>query len=457
MASPKVWGPRRRKPSSGRTSRPWIVVVRYSDGKKEQKTFPATPEGKEAAEDYAAAKRLEVRAAAPALEVDRNVTVADYSARWLRRGAPKWKRGTYLQYETNVRVHIVPALGRMRVRDIHQQHLVGFLTDLLLSGLAKSTVQTLFSITRKMLKKAKFEGLVPSDPTSGVWAEVPVSGDSTGARMKAMTREQLGQFTDAVIASRLSDTLTMLWLTAAGTGMRIGEVVALRVEDLKLDKGSILVHKNLAPERYGTLEERLSTTKTSKEREVELGASLLGLLREYVKGAAPTRWLFPDEDGVPPTRNVIRYAFDKLKEAAGLPEHLTPHGLRHTYASLTLASGASIVWVANQLGHSDPAMTLRVYAWAIPSADRRWASLLDDTMSRGNWRPSATIIKVEAAVIEPNATYKQGALVSVCRTDGTPADTPRTEVSYLAQPVQPADSTKDDQKPQVGDQWRHGR
>lgn len=454
IVTARVWGPRRRKAGPGRKSRPWVVTVRYADGARELKSFKATPGGKEAADDYAAAKRLEVRAAAPALEIDRNIKLADYGARWLRRSAPKWKRGTVLQYETTTRVHIFPALGAMRVRDVHQQHIANFLTDLIVNGMAKSTAHTVFAILRKMLKKAKFEGVITNDPTAGIWAEVPASEETVSSRTKAMGREQLGRFLDSVTSSDLGEALSMFYLTASGTGMRVGELVALTVADVQLERASIRVHKNLTPERYGSIEDRLDSTKTAKEREVELGATLVGVLRGYVKGADPHRWLFPDPAGAPLSRNVIRYSFDKLRDAAGLPGHLTPHSLRHTYASLSLAGGASVVWVANQLGHSTPTMTLDVYAWAIPSGDRRWAGLLDDTMSPENRRPLATIIGVNASVLRPDSTVPQEALNSVGPQASTLDVPPRSESSDLEPPVSSAEPSNSAGIPPGGDRWR---
>ena len=70
---------------------------------------------------------------------------------------------------------------------------------------------------------------------------------------------------------------------------------------------------------------------------------------------------------------------------ASLPEHFTPHSLRHTYASLMLSKGAKLLWVSRQLGHADPSITLRVYGWALPDEDNvNVASLLDSVRPVAN-------------------------------------------------------------------------
>jgi hypothetical protein len=94
------------------------------------------------------------------------------------------------------------------------------------------------------------------------------------------------------------------------------------------------------------------------------------------QGRGEREWLFPNEEGNPMDESRVRKAFKRALKAATLPEFRL-YDLRHTYASLLLAANAPITYVSAQLGHANPATTLRYYARWIPSKGRRWADLLD--------------------------------------------------------------------------------
>jgi integrase len=87
-------------------------------------------------------------------------------------------------------------------------------------------------------------------------------------------------------------------------------------------------------------------------------------------------WVFPSLTGTPVEERNVRHVFHRVLEHAGLP-HMRIHDLRHTYASLLLQAGAPITYVSAQLGHRDAAITLRVYAHALPTASLREVDRLD--------------------------------------------------------------------------------
>jgi hypothetical protein len=130
---------------------------------------------------------------------------------------------------------------------------------------------------------------------------------------------------------------------------------------------------------------RVKPTKTYEERVVDLTPELVAVLQAHVawlraetlrRGGGEAQWLFPNEEGRPADESRVRKVFKRALTTARLPAFRL-YDLRHTYASLLLAAGAPITYVSAQLGHANPATTLRFYARWIPSKGRRWADLLD--------------------------------------------------------------------------------
>jgi len=168
-----------------------------------------------------------------------------------------------------------------------------------------------------------------------------------------LTADQVRQLADASGRDRT------LVLVLAYYGLRIGEAAALRVADLDLMRRRIRVEQSVTH-----VDGRMvfGTPKTHQRREVPLPAFLVDLLALQVHGKCPADLVFPSPEGsVLRTNNWRRWSFDRAAAAVGL-EGFTPHELRHTAASLAVASGARVKAVQRMLGHASAAMPLDVYA-----------------------------------------------------------------------------------------------
>src|SRR5262249_50828270 len=126
-------------------------------------------------------------------------------------------------------------------------------------------------------------------------------------------------------------------------------------------------------------------TKTYEERTVDVTPDLVQTIQQHLAwlrrealrcGTGEPEWLFPNEHGKPHDEARVRKVFKRTLKHAKLPA-FRRYDLRHTYASLLLAAGAPITYVAAQLGHANPSTTLRYYAKWIPSQGQRWADVLD--------------------------------------------------------------------------------
>jgi integrase len=150
-----------------------------------------------------------------------------------------------------------------------------------------------------------------------------------------------------------------LVLVLAYCGLRIGEAAALRVGDLDLMRRRIRVERSVTDVNGRMV---FGTPKTHQRREVPLPGFLVDLLAAHVHGRSSTDLVFPSSEGsVLRVNNWRRRSFDRAAAKLGLAG-LTPHELRHTAASLAVASGANVKAVQLMLGHASAAMTLDVYA-----------------------------------------------------------------------------------------------
>ena len=180
-------------------------------------------------------------------------------------------------------------------------------------------------------------------------------------------------------------------VVALGTGMRRGELCALRWQDVDLDAGGLRVERSLEQTRVGGL--CFKAPKTARgRRTISLSPSVVAELRAHWKAqqeqrlalglgrAAPEGLVFPTYEGKPRQPDGLSKEFSETMREIGLP-HVTLHTLRHTHASQLITSGMDILTVSRRLGHSSPAITLTVYGHLLSPEDR--AADIVETMSGG--------------------------------------------------------------------------
>ncbi len=354
----------------------WLVDYRDGSGRRRYETCRT----REEAGNVAATKQLESGQARPAALFDLNITVKEYGAHWLETLALSVKPRTRAVYGTLVNTHVLPALGWMRLRMLHQARIRAFLAERLESGLAAGTVRLLASVLGAMLSTAVDDGLLLVNPARGVRRKLRVlrEQDREQAERKALTSAQLALFleTARVKAPRYHP----LFLLMARTGLRVGEAVALRWPDVDLVGRQIRVAHTMAPRRKDVpIDDRLGTPKSGKARTVDMSRGLHDALEELQRsarvellaaGCGQAPWLFVNRNGLPFDAADIRVVFARVVKAAKLPEHLTPHCLRHTFAVELIRRGTPLPYVQAQLGHASISMTVDTYGRWLPSGNR---------------------------------------------------------------------------------------
>jgi integrase len=176
------------------------------------------------------------------------------------------------------------------------------------------------------------------------------------------------------------------------TGMRLGEVLALRWRRVDLDQGAINVREALEHTKVHGIRFKSPKSKAGR-RDITLPDLLIDLLREYRREQLELRLklgagrlpddalLFGDIDGDPPSPNALSAAWSDFAERVGMPE-VTFHALRHTHASQLIDAGVDIVTISKRLGHAKPDITLRIYAHLFRKDDGKAAGAINAAFKR---------------------------------------------------------------------------
>src|SRR5215218_8784820 len=307
------------------------------------------------------------------------LTVGDNLQSWLTDTARyQVSEGTFERYERTCRNHLVPFFGRLRLRELTAAHVRAFKARKIEEGLNPNTVGVMQGVLSTALNQAMDDSLIPSNPASRV--KKAVKREQAPMR-SPFSQEEASRLLGAAVGTRDEALLTL----ALRTGMRQGELAALRWEDVDLtDKPSIVVWRS-ADTRTKT---RVSTTKTGKDRKIHIGPRTAEVLKVHrarqreERMAATSRadpgLVFPNTKGKIRRRDSVVRSLRRTLKEAGLPVDVRFHDLRHTAGTLALRQGVPLHTVSRMLGHSDPAMTLRRYAHVLEDMREDAARAVDE-------------------------------------------------------------------------------
>ena len=307
------------------------------------------------------------------------LTVSEYLERWLSDTARyQVAASTYGRYERTVRNHFLPFFKRLRLRDVSVVHVRALKARKLEEGMHPNTVGVMQGVLSAALNQAVYDGLIPANPC----ARVKKAAARGKARVRSLSQEDASRLLDAATGTRDEALITL----ALRTGMRQGELAALRWEDLDLEgpRPSIRVCRS-ADTRTKTV---VTPTKTGEERTLGIGPRTVEILKAHrarqleERMAATTwedpGWVFPNTRGKVRRRDSVMRSLQGFLRETGLPADVRFHDLRHTAGTHALRRGRPIHEVSKMLGHSDPAMTLRRYAHVLDDMREETARTMDE-------------------------------------------------------------------------------
>ena len=312
------------------------------------------------------------------------MTLAQLVDRWLDDIAPQRTPRTIHEYRRVARHDIVPALGAKRIDKLTARDLDGYYCSLLERGLSSTSVRRHHALLHASLGRAVKWGLIgtnPADrasPPSTRQAQLDAPGVDDVIRLLEAAKDK----GDAVLATAVA--------LAAVTGMRRGELCALRWGDVDVGQATVRVARSLTTRGDQQWE---GDTKTHQRRTVAVDPSTVALLAERrvdqekyardvgVELVEDAYVLSRRANGSEPCLpDSLGRTYWRLARGIGLNARF--HDLRHFAATQAIAAGIDVRTVAGRLGHADPAITLRVYSHVLAERDRAAAELLGGLVLR---------------------------------------------------------------------------
>lgn len=286
-------------------------------------------------------------------------------------------RSSYRQFLDK---HILPVLGDFPMQDISSAMISNLLLAFQKAGYAHASAVKLYNILNGIFQMALLDDSIQINPMLKVKRPAPRKDEKIQDELgKAYTIQQLRYILQCLEGESLK------WRTyislVIDTGLRRGEATAIQWKDIDWNKASITIRQNAQYTPHVGV--YTTTPKNKKIRRVDIGLDTLNLLRQLRADQAEkaiSRFVFTKEgspDMMHP-QSPTRY-FKRFGQKYGVDD-FHPHKLRHTSASLAITNGADVVSVSERLGHSDTAVTLRMYAHANEESIRRAGQIVRDAL-----------------------------------------------------------------------------
>jgi integrase len=280
------------------------------------------------------------------------------------------------------------SLGRIPLNALTPERVASWRGALRNRGAGESTVYHATQLLRTMLNRAIDFDVIARSPARAIRNRPPKP-----LAARALEPEELRALADAH-PERFRAAVYVMGFR----GLRIGELAALRTDDLDLMRGGLRVDENLVEVSGKVI---IGPPKTSEgNRTISLPPFLRDILAEHLAAFSsptnPRAFVFTSPEGGPlRPGNYRRRVFDPAVRAAGLSWRPTPHNLRDTCATMMLTAGADVVEVARLMGHTDPSVTLRRYAAVLESRRSRTDERLDEM-----YHSTGSVAATSADVVE---------------------------------------------------------
>src|SRR5579875_474333 len=386
----------------------WVASILLDNGKRKSIYCKTQQEAVKAARKVNLAKDQGM------LITTEEQSLQTFLTTWLQDTArPRLRERTYLRYRELIERHILPTLGKVTLQKLSPQQLQKLYNSKLQEGYAPQTVKHIHRVLHKALNDALRWNLVARNVCDAVdTPRVPRH------EMQALNAEQAQH----LLATARGEALEALYVLALTTGMRQGELLGLKWEDVDIAHQKVQVRRSIA--RVGKGGFKINEPKTTRSRRsIALTTVAIEALQQHrqrqeaMQQAAGNAWdeqgwVFCNTVGRPlEAGNVLRRSFWPLLKKANLPK-IRFHDLRHSAASLLLSMDVHPKIVQEMLGHSTISMTLDTYSHVIPSLQEEAVSRLNAllTMKEGQAAsPVAVTVAVNEQKILPDAASQKAS------------------------------------------------
>jgi integrase len=355
----------------------WWVFTHY-EGKRRKKRVGSAKGDKRRAERIAEKinAALVLGQFGPEKEEKRKPLPCDVMLkRWHATYRPTFKRSFEIESDRIIKQHLVPFFAGRDLREITREDLLRYVQVKLDAKKSPLTIQTHLSVLRRVLSLAVERGDLQRNPAARLGqliSRVQRKGASEAREVDSWSREEVDTLLQLARSHETRFYPALLFLIS--TGARRGEALGLKWSDVDFDRGRLHI-------RRAIVRGEETTPKNGRGRAIAMAPGLASVLFDLLaerrtealqKGWRETpEWVFCAETGGPLDSNNFERSWLRLRRRAQKKgvRPLKLHYARHTWASLAIASGKSVRWVADQLGHSSPMLTLKTYADALPEEE----------------------------------------------------------------------------------------
>jgi integrase len=348
----------------------WYVFVDYQYQKKAKKVGPGKA-GFDAANELAAQWRAQIALGQFSFEREgKKVTFEDYAEKWLRTYVGGLKAGTQEKYAEILRVHWFPRLGHHSLSGISRAELKAVI-EAKLKTHSRSTVTLMIDVVRGCLQAAVEDKIIETNPAARLGKLFPMR--------RALSKATIAPGIIALVLGELHRQRSTIYGPAfilSRAGLRLGEVLTLRVGDVDHERKGLIVRTTWGSRRRDLGDARYNTPKGNRERFVDLSQQAYAIVKAASNGRGNDQWLFPSRRGTAMHPTTFEKAWKKTFLALGLTPK-TPHSLCHSYATMLLEQGENVAYVRDQLGHASVKTTVDIYSHLTPGTNHAAVDQLD--------------------------------------------------------------------------------
>ena len=323
-------------------------------------------------------KRLQ--AAQEAAEAAKIVTLRQYGEKvFMPAKTLTATENTRASFQGNLDKWVYPAIGDIKLPEITSAQISALLLDMQGKGKAHATVVKVYTILNSLFKMAYLSDMIARNPMDKVERPKPRKDEIKPQTAQAYTAQEVRDILTALEGEPLKWRAFIHLLI--DTGVRRGEALAVQWEDIDFQENTILICRNLCYTPGKGI--YLDTPKNGRCRMVDVGEDTLQLLKQIrEQQGAGGKYIFTQDNSLEPMHPTSpTHYFRQFSKRNGIKD-FHPHKLRHTFASVAITAGADVVSVSETLGHSDTAVTLRMYTHANDESRRRASRIFRDAIQK---------------------------------------------------------------------------
>lgn len=363
----------------------WCFRHKYYDdiGKRKEKKKSGFKTEKEAIKSLLDVRALTIRGITKQVEYD-NISIGEWLDMWYETNKNTWRPSTQVQREKLIRLHLNPMLGHYKLHKLDKMtYKRAFIDAMIAKKFSISTVKLYHSIFKVAINAAVDNEILSRNRFTKIIIKDPMAKSREKSQENFLTPEELNKLLKTTKEKANITTYTM-FLLLAYTGLRRGEAYGLKWKDIDFEEKTLTVDRTR--DNTGT-----HPPKTDNSyRTILIDDLLVQQLKRYKAWCKETLFRFGKklsknefilisyQTGEPITTNLILYSLRKMTKLAKVKE-ITPHGLRHTHATILISKNVNVKVIADRLGNS-PGMILNIYGHSFKKLEEESVGIFGDAL-----------------------------------------------------------------------------